>query len=470
MEELLDRLIKLLSTRQVEFTNSSGGEARALIAQQQGLYKTLGQTFREVPFSDLRNKGSVGNSALCQALFGNAVAVVQSSPPVVQTDDKTVVTSTWPILRDEEVQALARFVTSISGRRTAEEAHQYMFISASALAVEMPNANMMQIAESRTHDSERGRLLIGLANYVAAKESRAVARSVEVSLQDEIAKAKGHIDNHRAAFEREVTDYRSRLDALAAAAAQLTQANSETKDKIDHTIDEAQVEIDALRADFHSDIEKRREELQNFETTTREQLKLESVRRSWAGRFEEARLAFGIACGLLLAYLVITIGVAAHWGIPIVQALASIEQKAVADAQGVAITPATAQAGSAAPAAPPPIPTFAIPKEDSVAIAIIHQFGRLIVFSVPVFVWLWAGRALMRYFMRSMLLMDDARQRQTMLDTYFLLSEKGRADERDRPLVLWALFRQTPGHGPDGIEPPDFTEVINAGLKRAKLE
>ncbi|MFC6448415.1 hypothetical protein, partial [Shinella zoogloeoides] len=105
-------------------------------------------------------------------------------------------------------------------------------------------------------------------------------------------------------------------------------------------------------------------------------------------------------------------------------------------------------------------------KGDSVAVALTHQFGRLIVFSVPVFVYLWTMRAVMRFFMRSMLLMDDARQRQTMLETYFMLTGSGRADERDRPLILWALFRQTPGHGSDGVEPPDFTEVINAGMKR----
>lgn len=96
------------------------------------------------------------------------------------------------------------------------------------------------------------------------------------------------------------------------------------------------------------------------------------------------------------------------------------------------------------------------------------QFGRLIVFTVPALVFLWMIRAVMRFFIRSLLLMDDARQRQTMLETYFLLTERGRADEKDRPMILWALFRQTRGHGPDGIEPPDFTEVIKAGLERSK--
>ncbi len=34
-------------------------------------------------------------------------------------------------------------------------------------------------------------------------------------------------------------------------------------------------------------------------------------------------------------------------------------------------------------------------------------------------------------------------------------------------MLLWAIFRQVPGHGPDGIDPPDFTEVINAGMKKS---
>lgn len=67
--------------------------------------------------------------------------------------------------------------------------------------------------------------------------------------------------------------------------------------------------------------------------------------------------------------------------------------------------------------------------------------------------------------MRSLVLMDDADQRATIMDSYYALTGDGMTDERALPMMLWAIFRPLPGHGPDGIEPPDFTEAINAGLK-----
>ncbi|MCF1450168.1 hypothetical protein FS815_25605 [Agrobacterium vitis] len=95
-----------------------------------------------------------------------------------------------------------------------------------------------------------------------------------------------------------------------------------------------------------------------------------------------------------------------------------------------------------------------------------HQLSRMLIFSVPVIVYFMILRAPIRILNALDALDGRCSPERKMLDTHFLLSEKGRADERDRPLILWALFRQTPGHGPDGIEPPDFTEVIKAGLDR----
>ncbi len=53
------------------------------------------------------------------------------------------------------------------------------------------------------------------------------------------------------------------------------------------------------------------------------------------------------------------------------------------------------------------------------------------------------------------------------MESYTLLLRDGMDDERALPMLLWAIFRQVPGHGPDGIDPPDFTEVINAGMKKS---
>tara|TARA_R110002020_G_scaffold467027_4_gene690191 strand:- start:7107 stop:7325 length:219 start_codon:yes stop_codon:yes gene_type:complete len=65
--------------------------------------------------------------------------------------------------------------------------------------------------------------------------------------------------------------------------------------------------------------------------------------------------------------------------------------------------------------------------------------------------------------MRSMLLMDDARARVTMLDTYLFLISQDAAVKQDRGAILEALFRRAPGHGSDTSEPPHFTDLLRYG-------
>lgn len=93
------------------------------------------------------------------------------------------------------------------------------------------------------------------------------------------------------------------------------------------------------------------------------------------------------------------------------------------------------------------------------------QIARMALVAVPIATYFWLLKIIVRIFMRSLVLMDDADQRATIMDSYYALTGDGMTDERALPMMLWAIFRPLPGHGPDGIEPPDFTEAINAGLK-----
>ena len=79
---------------------------------------------------------------------------------------------------------------------------------------------------------------------------------------------------------------------------------------------------------------------------------------------------------------------------------------------------------------------------------------------MPLGLYFWLVRIVVRFNMRSLLLMDDARQRATMMETYYRLIEKEAATKEERALVFQALMRPPPGHGPDTVEPPNFTEVI----------
>ncbi|CAD7036523.1 hypothetical protein RHAB21_02535 [Pseudorhizobium halotolerans] len=100
---------------------------------------------------------------------------------------------------------------------------------------------------------------------------------------------------------------------------------------------------------------------------------------------------------------------------------------------------------------------------DRPAAAAALIFGRLLLLTVPVGSLVWAIKLLVRFNVRSMLLMDDANQRVTMLNTYLFLVSQRAASQEDRGALLEAMFRRAPGHGPETIEPPNMVDILNYG-------
>ncbi|MER9757562.1 DUF6161 domain-containing protein [Mesorhizobium sp. M0166] len=94
----------------------------------------------------------------------------------------------------------------------------------------------------------------------------------------------------------------------------------------------------------------------------------------------------------------------------------------------------------------------------------VATVSRLVVVTIPLALYFWLIRLVVRFNMRSMLLMDDARQRATIIETYYKMIEQQAATKEDRALILQALCRPPPGHGSDSIEPPNFTEVIDKAI------
>lgn len=397
--------------------SGTGGEARALVAMQQTLYETVFTTFHDVPFRTKNASGSTGSGSAVDRIFNHCRPILTSSPAEIsQQPGFSLVSGELPILQDDDVQRLREFVRNPLADRTADDAQQLGYQAVAALLVECTGKTRAKLlAEVQGEPVETANILFQAAAYAAARRSIQDRTLATQAVSGELASITGAVANHRAEFEKERLEQRGALDALAAAGIE-----------IDQKVSAASEGLDAFK-----------ESLLNRETAIREEWKLDRARLNWNDRFTEARAGFRIACGLLAAYLIVTCAIAYAFGPDVVASVNHFDL-------GLFIS------------------------GGSVGTAIAHQISRLVVFSVPIFVYLWLLKTVIRYFMRSLLLMDDARQRETMLDTYLLLTEKGRADERDRPLILWALFRQTPGHGPDGIEPPDFTEVINTGLRRAQ--
>ncbi len=174
--------------------------------------------------------------------------------------------------------------------------------------------------------------------------------------------------------------------------------------------------------------------LADLEVAIREELKLNTMAKLWRDRAQQAQIAFWFTVGLL----VLMSGGASVF-------LFSYGEEVLAFVA--------------------PFNLRTILLNATAAGAISQQLGRIVLVTVPIIIFFWLMKITVRMMIRSLLLMDDARQRQTIMDSYFLLTKEGERDERALPMMLWALFRQVPGHGPDGIEPPDFTEALNAGLK-----
>jgi len=104
--------------------------------------------------------------------------------------------------------------------------------------------------------------------------------------------------------------------------------------------------------------------------------------------------------------------------------------------------------------------TAGIPAEATGTQLTVATISRLVVITFPLAMYFWVIRLVVRFNARSLTLHDDARQRQTMMDTYFILIERQAASAEERALILNALFRPAPGHGADSVEPPNFTEII----------
>ncbi len=168
----------------------------------------------------------------------------------------------------------------------------------------------------------------------------------------------------------------------------------------------------------------------------------EAARKLWGEREKQSRVAL-IASSIAIFFLIAA---------PILGAICFTPEVLHYLAQIVAASslPTTDATGQALPA----------PNDTQITIAAI---GRLVIVTVPVFLYIWATRLVVRFNSRSLMLLDDARLRLTMLDTFFHLIEKEGAVKEDRALVLNALFRPGPGHG-DNVDPPNFTELVTKAM------
>ncbi|MGO8091017.1 hypothetical protein AB9E29_28195 [Rhizobium leguminosarum] len=184
---------------------------------------------------------------------------------------------------------------------------------------------------------------------------------------------------------------------------------------------------------------KDRIEMAEFEM--REQLGLRETRRLWGRRAVRAGIGYYTSLFLLLAVLTGAPVAAYLYREEVLSLLSEIERNV--------------------------INVQSVPKEGVAATLI--AFGRLLLIGVPIGFVVWAIKLIVRYNNRSLLLMDDASQRITMLNTYLFLIKQGAATLQDRGALLEAMFRRAPGHGPETIDPPSMTDIMKYGQDLPKV-
>ncbi|GAA3090952.1 hypothetical protein GCM10010520_41380 [Rhizobium viscosum] len=213
----------------------------------------------------------------------------------------------------------------------------------------------------------------------------------------------------------------TQVEELFAATAKRTEAESTELRKLDEEISKLDAKVVTNATNISA-----------FKTAVQEEVRGAETRKLWQNRDEEAWNAFAISTGIL-AILLVIVPVIGLWQLDwVIGVLRHIGEAT----------------------------TVGIPATESGTLLTVATISRLVVVTFPLVLYLWVIRLIVRFNTRSLTLHDDARQRQTMMDTYFILLERNAATTEERGLILNALFRPAPGQGPENLDPPSFTDFL----------
>lgn len=216
---------------------------------------------------------------------------------------------------------------------------------------------------------------------------------------------------------------------------EMQSQGSALRSQIDQQV-ERSVRAEADAINVLKSLETTDEKLEAFKTAVKIDFGIDTSRKLWNTRAASANWAFGTSTVLLIIFLIAIPAVAAVYWRTVVDIIEQIGNATLAslpaNANGAQLTAATVT--------------------------------RLIVLGAPLALYFWVIRLIIRFNLRSLALADDAKQRMTMMDTYFYLLEKQGAVKEDRALILNALFRPGPGQVSDNVDPPNFTELVGKAM------
>jgi len=346
----------------------------------------------------------------------------------------------FPMLSDE---GLNRFVSAIEGiiGTTGGERHPVALAVAASVLYEtrLTGRNFPRIQDSSFRVAVEAEMASYAGWHTFADLKNDATRSIESSVRDfreqsskliieeqnrqnSIRSGYIQLQERQNALTSEITDSQTKMNSAIAS----YQENYDVAASFVRQIDSKAREID-------SELSTNQENLNAFRTAAYEALNIDSTRKLWDDRAKSNLKAFVLSAIAIGAFLL---------AIPTI-ALCNID----------AVISALERVGE--------VTVKGLPQNLDGAQLTLVTISRLIVISLPIALYFWTVKLLVRFNMRCLILMDDASQRHTMMDTYFRLIEQDGATKADRALVLNALFRPLPGSASESVEPPNFTELID---------
>jgi len=109
-----------------------------------------------------------------------------------------------------------------------------------------------------------------------------------------------------------------------------------------------------------------------------------------------------------------------------------------------------------------------VPEESKSGVFYLVLLSIIAFVKLPIAFYFWIVKLVVRYNSRTLLLLDDSVQRNTMLETYLYLAEQDEGVKNDRAIILEALFRAIPGHGNEASEPFAIADLLKAAGGQSK--
>ena len=224
-------------------------------------------------------------------------------------------------------------------------------------------------------------------------------------------------------------EIRDRLAAVRASAKDANDIIGTATNKIDE-LEKRTAQVEKISTDMPSQIEHAEKKLKNFEGRLAEAVEgsqLAMVKKLWMDREKTYKHAVEIGIALIAVGFGIPIAIIYIYFPELKNLLTTITGEGTGDA-GLTVT--------------------------------LGVLNRLVFIGVPIALIFWILRIIIRFYTRSLVLLDDARQRVSTVDTYLQLIKENAVEDTDRPVVLEALLRRAPGQGPDSLEPASLTDLL----------